>query len=131
MTNLEKMKIFYEDIFGASVFWENDETKDCIKIFVDDFRGRDVLKMIDDALKRPPRSVKPEDLTCVGHGELGYIKISEESDEYKYCIHHTGYIPYELKAYVWYFTDSEISDYPQGDEIKKAMDNYFKARNIE
>ncbi|MDR2091635.1 MAG: hypothetical protein LBP62_08355 [Clostridiales bacterium] len=133
MDNLEKMKLFYEDIFGASVFWDDLEpnTTRCLKIFVDDFRGYDILKMIDEALKRPIRIIQPEELTCVPHDELGYIKITENlSDEFRYCIRHTGYIPYELSAYVDYFLDADISNCPNGKEIKCALDNYFKMRKV-
>jgi hypothetical protein len=130
MKNFEKMKLFYEDIFGASVFFDKENTKDCIKIFVDDFRGCDILKMIDEALKRPINTVPPEELTCVPHDQLGYLKIIREAPS-GYTIHgNTGYIPYELSAYVDYFVNSDIEQDPNGKEIKKKLDYYFKMRNV-
>ncbi|MDR2091636.1 MAG: hypothetical protein LBP62_08360 [Clostridiales bacterium] len=136
MDNLEKMKLFYEDIFGASVFWDDLEpnTTRCLKIFVDDFRGYNILKMIDEALKRPIRIIQPEELTCVPHDELGYIKVMEQgivSGKAQYKLHVIGYLPYELEGYVFYFLDADMSKCHNGKEIKRALDNYFKMRKVD
>ncbi|MDR2091637.1 MAG: hypothetical protein LBP62_08365 [Clostridiales bacterium] len=136
MDNLEKMKLFYEDVFGASVFWDDLEPKTtrCLRIFVDDFRDCDILKMTDEALKRPIRIMQPEELTFGPHEHLGYIKITEEYvlGKIEHHIDHDAcYIPYELQGYVGYFFDADISNCQNGKEIKRALDNYFKMRNID
>jgi hypothetical protein len=132
MTNLEKMKMFFEDVYGASCFWNDDECKSHLKIFVDDIYECDWSSLIDKAISRP-QNPPTTDLICVTSN--GPFEISENcyDGRHELVIHRrndAGFIPYSFEPYLAYFLDEKLNQFPNGNEVKAKIDRYFKVRGV-
>ncbi|MDR3215884.1 MAG: hypothetical protein LBT55_00520 [Clostridiaceae bacterium] len=130
MTKIEKVCIFYEDVFAASILWSNDGER--LFIFTEDIRECDVIKEIKEAMKRPLCKAPDSEKVCTP-GDFGPVEFELYREDGKekllLCrasdlgVYSDGMFPYLM-----YFPDAKIKGNEEDKKAWAVLDKYFALR---